>query len=181
MNDKAKKPWKDAVNWKRFFFMILFAVIYNVAEMVFAAVVIIQAGFTLVTGARNERLLRFGGQLSAYVYRIFQYLTYNIEEKPFPFSDWPEYKVSEEAIAPPPPPPPAPAASPAEPAEEGAEEKQVKRKPGRKGKKAKQEKQEKEEQPEKQEKEAQQEKEESQNKEEKQEEQKEEKKEEKEP
>ncbi len=99
MNDEAKRPWVDVSNWKRFGYMILFAVIYNIAEIVLVAVVIIQVGFTLIKGSRNERLLRFGGQLSAYVYRIFQYLTYNIEEKPYPFSDWPEYKVSEEATA----------------------------------------------------------------------------------
>ena len=99
MTDKAKKTWADVSNWKRFVHMILFLIIARVTEIVLVVVVIIQVGFTFITGSRNERLLRSGGQLSSYLYRIFQYLTYNIEEKPYPFSDWPEYKVSKEATA----------------------------------------------------------------------------------
>ena len=37
----------------------------------------------------NDRLLRFGGELSDFLYQIFLYLTFNSEEKPFPFADWP--------------------------------------------------------------------------------------------
>ena len=99
MNDEAKKPWADVRNWKRIAFMILFGAISKITEILLVTIAIIQIGFTLITGLRNKRLLRFGGQLSAYVYQIYQYMTYNIEEKPYPFSDWPEYKVSEESTA----------------------------------------------------------------------------------
>jgi hypothetical protein len=99
MNDKVKKPWADARNWKRIAFMILFGAFSKITEILLVTIAVIQIVVTLITGSRNVRLLKFGGQLSAYVYQIFQYMTYNIEEKPYPFSDWPEYKVSEEATA----------------------------------------------------------------------------------
>lgn len=97
MNEVAKKPWADARNWKRILFMFLFGAISRVAEILLVTIAVIQIVFTLVTGARNARLLRFGGQLSAYVKLVFEYMTYNTEVKPYPFSDWPDYTVSKEA------------------------------------------------------------------------------------
>ncbi len=97
MNEKAKKPWADARNWKRIAFMFLFGAISRVAEILLVTIAVIQIFFTLITGARNARLLKFGGQLSAYVKLVFEYMTYNTEVKPYPFSDWPDYTVSTEA------------------------------------------------------------------------------------
>ena len=33
---------------------------------------------------------RLGKNLSAYVYQIFQFQTFNSETRPFPFADWPD-------------------------------------------------------------------------------------------
>ena len=99
MNDKAKKPWADVRNWKRIAFMFLFGAISRIAEILLVTIAVIQIFFTLITGARNARLLKFGGQLSAYVKHVFEYMTYNTEVKPYPFSDWPDYTVSKEATA----------------------------------------------------------------------------------
>ena len=97
MNETAKKPWRDGRNWKRIAFMFLFGAISRIAEILLVTVAVIQIFFTLITGTRNLRLLRFGGQLSSYVKHVFEFMTYNTETKPYPFSDWPEYKVSKEA------------------------------------------------------------------------------------
>lgn len=88
--------------WVRLLYMILFAVLYKAAEFVMWVVVLFQVIATLVAGGPNERALRFGKQLSVYVYGLWAYLTYNTEKKPFPFSDWPTAN----------PPPPAPHGEP---------------------------------------------------------------------
>lgn len=74
--------------WIRGLYMLVFAFIYGLAELVIAAVVIIQFVLVLFTGKANERLLGFGRDLGRYVYQVILYLTYNNEEKPFPFNDW---------------------------------------------------------------------------------------------
>ncbi len=79
----------DSSRWTRLLYMILFAVLYKVAEFIMWVVVLFQVIVTLVTGGPNERALRFGKQLAVYVYGLWAYLTYNTEKKPFPFSDWP--------------------------------------------------------------------------------------------
>jgi hypothetical protein len=69
--------------------MLLFTVFYSVAEVVLVAVVVFQFIYLLVTGQRHERALSLGSQISAYIYQIIRYLTYNTEDRPFPFADWP--------------------------------------------------------------------------------------------
>ena len=79
----------DSSRWVRLLYMVVFAVLFKAAEFVMWVVVLFQIVVTLVTGSPNERALKFGMQLSVYVYGLWAYLTYNTEKKPFPFSDWP--------------------------------------------------------------------------------------------
>ncbi len=86
--------WKEKVlsadHWLRFVFMVLFAGIACVASYVVAVLIFIQFVFALFTGNPNDRLRIFGASLSQYIFEILSFLTYNSEDKPFPFADWPE-------------------------------------------------------------------------------------------
>jgi len=98
---ELKDNVKDTNVWLRLLFMLLFAIIYSVAEVVLAIVVFFQFLCVLFSGNKNEKALLLGSQLSSFVYQVFQYLTYNSEEKPFPFADWPSGKqLAEEAAKP---------------------------------------------------------------------------------
>lgn len=83
--------------WIRGLFILLFAIIYRVAGVVLAAVAIVQFGFVLFTGQRNERLLGVGESLGRFYYQVARYVTFNTEERPFPFSDWPGAAPSADA------------------------------------------------------------------------------------
>jgi len=76
--------------WLRGFFMLVFIAIYMVLRLVILAVVLFQFGSMLLTGQLNERLLSFADSLSLYAFQIIRYLTYNSDEKPFPFRSWPK-------------------------------------------------------------------------------------------
>lgn len=84
-----KEHVKDTNVWVRLVFMVIFAALYWVAEIVLAIVVVFQFLCVLFTGKKNEKVLTLGAQLSAYAYQIFRYLTYNSEVQPFPMGDWP--------------------------------------------------------------------------------------------
>ncbi len=89
---KNRSIWNnlfDGQTWLRGLFMLLFALIYSFTEVIITAVVILQFLFVLFSGQQNHRLKEFGQGLSLFVYRIIRYWTYNLEEKPFPFSPWP--------------------------------------------------------------------------------------------
>jgi hypothetical protein len=99
MSSELKENVSNTNTWGRALFMILFGIIYSVAEVVLVAVVVIQFLFVLFTSEKNARLLGFGKELSTFIYQVFLYQTFNTEEKPFPFADWPKEADTEfEAI-----------------------------------------------------------------------------------
>ena len=89
---------KDRNTWRRGFFMLLFLVINNIAVWLGYATALFQFLFTLVTGAPNPRLRSFGNGLSRLIHDVMRYLTFNSEEKPFPFSDWPGGQAENEVV-----------------------------------------------------------------------------------
>ena len=90
MEPQVKENMSDTNTWGRGLFMMLFAVIQWISKTVLVIAIIIQFGFVLITGEKNERLLIFSKELSTFLYEIFMFLTFNTETKPFPFDDWPE-------------------------------------------------------------------------------------------
>ncbi len=90
MDEDIKNNLKDKNSWLRGLYILLFVIIYNVAEIVLMAVVLFQFIFKIVSGEVNEKLLAFSGNLIAYITQIFQFITFRDETLPFPFSDWPE-------------------------------------------------------------------------------------------
>jgi len=80
---------KSSATWKRLLFMILFVALWSISRIVVLAVVVLQFFWVLLSGQTNARLTAFGLSLATYSYQIIMYLTYNTEEQPFPFSDWP--------------------------------------------------------------------------------------------
>lgn len=89
MNDELKQNIRRGSTWERLLYVILFVFIYSVAEAVLAAVVVVQFGFVLVTAKPSEQLLRFGGDLSRFLYDVLRYFTFTSDDKPFPFAAWP--------------------------------------------------------------------------------------------
>ena len=75
--------------WLRGLFMILFGILYSLAGTVLVVVAVLQFILVLTGNAPNTRLLSFGHSLGSYVQQIVSFQTFNAEEKPFPFSDWP--------------------------------------------------------------------------------------------
>lgn len=90
MDDAMKARLSDVSIWIRGLYMLLFVIAYNVAEILLTVIVIFQFFATLITGQPNESLRRFGGNLSAYFYQVINFLTFNDEAHPYPFSDWPD-------------------------------------------------------------------------------------------
>lgn len=89
MGDQLKSNVLSANHWLRFAFMLLFAVFIQVAAAVMWVVVIVQFLFALLTGQVNENLRSFADSLSRFIFQTWRYLSYNTEEKPYPFQDWP--------------------------------------------------------------------------------------------
>jgi len=89
MSDEIVENLKKPSAWLRVLFMAGFAVALYVAGVVLLVLMLAQIVFSLVTGSDNANLRRLGASLSEYVAQILAFLTYNSEEKPFPFAPFP--------------------------------------------------------------------------------------------
>ena len=90
MQNQTKAHLTDRNIWTRGIYTLIFVVAYAVAEALLTLVAVFQFLMALLTGRVNEALQQFGANLTQYAYQIFQYVTFNSEEQPFPFSDWPD-------------------------------------------------------------------------------------------
>ena len=107
-SEELKRNLTSGRHWLRLLFMVLFALILYVTGFVMAVVVVLQFLFALITGQDNPNLRRFGQSLAQYIYQTLCFLTYNREDKPFPFDDWPN---EEQSVVPAPDAKPRPRAS----------------------------------------------------------------------
>ena len=89
MSEPIKENVEDKSIWKRILYMLLFLFAYGAAEFVMGIVVLIQLLITLVKGSTNNRLVVFGKQVALYIYDVMLFLTFNTDEMPFPFNEWP--------------------------------------------------------------------------------------------
>ena len=80
----------NQTGWQRILFVIIFWVVFYVAQMVVAAVAVAQCVFYLLTDNPNEQLMKFGDSLSKYIHDILRYVTFNSDQRPFPFTDFPK-------------------------------------------------------------------------------------------
>ncbi|SCY55899.1 DUF4389 domain-containing protein [Thiohalorhabdus denitrificans] len=89
MSPEVRKNVSRGATWIRGLYMLLFALIFNLAELVLAAVALFQFAAHLLAGKPNTRLRDFGAKLGAYLQEIAAFLTYASEDRPFPFAPWP--------------------------------------------------------------------------------------------
>ncbi len=88
MSEEGKTLERESIVL-RILWMVLFAIIWQLAELLLGAVVLLQLGYRLFYGAPSGSLLGFGDSLCQYLAQIGRFGTFNSEEKPWPFTDWP--------------------------------------------------------------------------------------------
>ena len=89
MNDEVKQRLQKTETWIRVLFMLLFIIILEAVKFSAIALAIFQSVSVVLTGQTNAQLLRLGRQLAVYARQIIAFLTFNGEQRPFPFSSWP--------------------------------------------------------------------------------------------
>ena len=80
---------KDINKWKRLLFMIVFIIVSRLVRLLLILIAWAQFFMLLFTNRKHDKLLEFGDHLSRYIYDIMSFITYNSEERPFPFTHWP--------------------------------------------------------------------------------------------
>ncbi len=70
--------------------MLVFAILFAVAETALAVIAVLQLGWLLATGAANPALSRFGRSFSTWLAAVVAFQTAASDDKPFPWAEWPK-------------------------------------------------------------------------------------------
>jgi hypothetical protein len=102
MSDEMVKNLKKPSAWFRVLFMAGFVIALYVTGVILLVLMLAQIVFSLLAGESNINLRRLGAGLANYVSQILTFLTYNSEQKPFPFLPFPlpESAQSDDVAAP---------------------------------------------------------------------------------
>lgn len=89
MSDEIIEVKEENSIWIRGLYMLLFGLLYSVAEVVLWTVVLVQFIYRIFNDETQPRLLELGASVARYIYQVLRFLSFNTEVMPFPFSDWP--------------------------------------------------------------------------------------------
>ena len=94
MNDTKNAPKYESIVL-RVFWMLVFLLVWQVAQLVLGGLVLVQLIYRLVYGAPNAGLMNFGDSLSLYLAQIGRFGSFHTEQKPWPFAGWPAPRAPE--------------------------------------------------------------------------------------
>jgi hypothetical protein len=81
---------KSRRTWMRLLFMAICCVLVSLASAVGSVVVVFSFLWVLFTGEVNRELREVGQSLASYIFQNIRFLTFNTDDKPFPFGNkWP--------------------------------------------------------------------------------------------
>ena len=98
MNEEIKQRLQTKEIWQRSLFMLFFMFVYGFSNSLVIGIMFFQFATLILTGKTNEFLLGFSQSLSVYIHQIINFLTFNGEQLPFPFSKWPNRYDTTEGI-----------------------------------------------------------------------------------
>ena len=92
--DELVENVRELSGWVRVLFVIFFVVVLHlIIGPLIVLLALVQALFLIFTTKANENLAGFGALLVTYVAQILNFVTFNSESRPFPFSDFPGGQV----------------------------------------------------------------------------------------
>jgi hypothetical protein len=98
MNDFSRDPERESI-LLRALWMVVFVLVWQVAQFLLGALVLAQLIYRLIYGAPNASLMNFGDSLSQYLAQIGRFGSFHTEQKPWPFADWPTPRPAEGEVA----------------------------------------------------------------------------------
>ena len=88
-NADVRRHVRQRSTWIRLIYMLILAVAWTIAEVVFIAVVVLQFLAKLFTGEPIDNLVKFGRSMAEYMASIVRFQTFVSEDLVFPFTPWP--------------------------------------------------------------------------------------------
>ena len=88
--DQVKRNVLSGQQWLRMLFMAGYILASWVLTIVLLVTILVQTVIVLITGETNNNLRRFGILCGVFMHQIIHFLVYGSDDKPFPFSEFPD-------------------------------------------------------------------------------------------
>lgn len=86
--DEPERFDKPEGIWMRGLWMLLFVIMFSIAETILAVIALVQWLIMLFTKERNKMLVNFGHDLGLWMAEVARFQSGDSDEKPFPFRPW---------------------------------------------------------------------------------------------
>ncbi|MBJ9976617.1 DUF4389 domain-containing protein [Pseudomonas sp. S75] len=94
MNDTPEHARRESIVL-RILWMLVFVLVWQLAEVLLGALVLVQLVYRLVYSAPSASLMNFGDSLSQFLAQIGRFGSFHTEQKPWPFADWPTPRAAD--------------------------------------------------------------------------------------
>lgn len=88
--DQIKANLLSTTFWIRMVFMLIFALVLWALWFVVIVICVVQTVIVMITSEVNPQLQKLGGIAANYLGQIVSFMVFATEDKPFPFSPFPE-------------------------------------------------------------------------------------------
>jgi hypothetical protein len=88
--EQIKANMLSTTFWIRMLFMVIFALVLWALWLAVIVICVVQTVIVLITGEINDQLQKLGAIAANYLSQIVSFMVFATEEKPFPFSPFPE-------------------------------------------------------------------------------------------
>lgn len=90
--EELKENLAKLSKWLRLLWIVAFSFVYYVAIGILLLIIVTQFLFSLFTNSPNENIFKVSNGFRNYMVQILDFITYQSDEKPFPFSEFPKSK-----------------------------------------------------------------------------------------
>lgn len=87
MNESPNQSQRESIIL-RVLWMLVFLVVWQLAELLLGGLVLVQLIYRLIYGAPSASLMNFGDSLSQFLAQIGRFGSFHSDQKPWPFADW---------------------------------------------------------------------------------------------
>ncbi|SPO67646.1 conserved protein of unknown function [Pseudomonas sp. JV241A] len=94
MNESSNQTQRESIIL-RVLWMLVFLVVWQLAELLLGGLVLVQLIYRLIYGAPSASLMNFGDSLSQFLAQIGRFGSFHSDQKPWPFADWPTPRAPE--------------------------------------------------------------------------------------
>ncbi|HWD32097.1 DUF4389 domain-containing protein [Pseudomonas caricapapayae] len=94
MNESPNQAPRESIIL-RVLWMLVFLVVWQLAELLLGGLVLVQLIYRLIYGAPSASMMNFGDSLSQFLAQIGRFGSFHSDQKPWPFADWPAPRAAE--------------------------------------------------------------------------------------